>query len=107
MPAGSDDGLDGAPGGVVALMEHLDLAGLKRLRDAGVRGVITAGADLGPLLAGSWPLTVVVLEGFGRHTLREEFAEVLAAAMGRTVYIDGTTELRVGVQRPRVLILDE
>ncbi len=107
LPTRPDDGMDGASAGVVALVEHLDLAGLQNLRDAGASGVITAGADLGPLLAESWPFTVVVLEGFGRHTLSEEFASVLAAAVGRTVYIDGTTELRVGVQRPRVLIIDE
>lgn len=93
-------------GGAIAVRGHLDLAELRRLCDAGVAGVIAAGADLGPLIAESWPFTVVVLEGFGRHDLRGEFAEIMRRAEGRTVHIDGTTELRVGVRRPRVLIID-
>lgn len=84
-------------------LEHLRREDLDRANDAGVACVIAAGADLGPLLEGKWPFSVIVLEGFGRHRLKSESAEILDAAEGRTIHVDGTTELRVGVRRPRVL----
>ncbi len=87
----------------IGYRDHLTADDLERLAEAGTSGVLAAGADLAPLSDRAWPFTVVVLEGFEAHPLRPEFSAILAAARGSVVYADGTTELRVGVRRPRVL----
>ena len=93
------------PGGIVHL-DHLSAGELDRLEIAGVAGVVAPGADLAALLDREWPFTIVVLEGFGMHPLTPQTQEILAAAEGRTIYVDGTTELRVGVRRPRLILLE-
>ena len=93
-------------GGAVVYRDHLSAGELERLQAARVRGVVAAGADLAPLLDAVWPFTVVLIEGFGVHPLDDGTAAILEAARGRKVYLDGTTELRVGVRRPRLFVLD-
>ncbi len=96
-----------AESGGIARLDHLSLDDLERLRIAGVAGAIAPGADLGALLDREWPFTIVLLEGFGRHALGDRLGEILDAADGRMIYLDGTTELRVGVRRPRLILPDE
>ena len=86
--------------------DHLARGDLESLQARGARGAIAAGAELGPLLDTVWPFTVVILNGFGRHQANTDVALVLLGSRGRVVYLDGTTELRVGVRRPRIIVPD-
>lgn len=50
------------------------------------------------------PLTLVVIEGFGRAPMTAKAWELLAAFDGQEVTVDGTTRTRNGLARPEVLI---
>jgi hypothetical protein len=50
------------------------------------------------------PLTLVVVEGFGRVPMAAKAWELLAAHDGGEVAVDGTTRLREGLVRPEVIV---
>ncbi len=67
-------------------------------------GLIAGGLDLKDVLDPHPGFTMVVTEGFGPHTIRPEVYDALTSRIGHTVMVDGTTQLRVGVKRPRVIL---
>jgi hypothetical protein len=50
------------------------------------------------------PLTLIVVEGFGRVPMAAKAWELLAAHDGGEVAVDGTTRLREGLVRPEVIV---
>ncbi|MDI6894386.1 MAG: hypothetical protein AB1503_07910 [Bacillota bacterium] len=92
------------------------LDALRRARQAGVRGIISGGAQQGDLVAftgremvvgitGQEPvLTVVITTGFGRQAMDAGLFALLASCGGRPVSLDGTTQVRAGAVRPEVLV---
>ena len=48
--------------------------------------------------------TLVVTGAFGASSIAEELLAILSAHEGRRALIDGTTQLRVGVRRPRIIL---
>jgi len=92
------------------------LDALRRAREVGVRGIITGSANQGDLVAftgkemvvgitGQEPgPTVVLMSGFGRRAMDSSLFGELAYHQGRTVSLDGTTQVRAGAVRPEVLI---
>jgi hypothetical protein len=50
------------------------------------------------------PLTVIVIEGFGRMPMAAKAWELLASFDGQEVAVDGTTKLRDGLTRPEIII---
>jgi hypothetical protein len=107
-------GLGGETGGTVTLGEpgpgnvvvtHFADAGLlEQLEDSGVVGLVTGGLDLKDMLGAELPFTIVVIEGFGSREMRPEVRRLLEAHEGKLGLLDGTTQLRVGVKRPRVIL---
>jgi hypothetical protein len=51
--------------------------------------------------------TVVVTEGFDRRAMDPGLKQELERHVGRVVLLDGTTELRVGVRRPIIILPEE
>jgi uncharacterized protein (TIGR01319 family) len=92
-----------AAGGVV-VCGTVDRALIEEASRAGVAGLIGAGAHLRDVLDGEPAFSVVVTEGFGERVMPAELADLLAARAGALVLIDGTTQLRVGVRRPRIVM---
>jgi hypothetical protein len=45
-----------------------------------------------------------VLRGFGEQKLPDDVRAALAAHEGRLALLDGTTQLRVGVRRPQIIL---
>ncbi|MBD3368474.1 MAG: hypothetical protein GF405_09940 [Candidatus Eisenbacteria bacterium] len=88
----------------IAVVEHADAATLERLQASGAVGVIAAGGDLIDLRDGGFGLTVVVVHGFGRRTYSDAVRDALERHEGALASIDGTTQLRVGVRRPRAIL---
>jgi hypothetical protein len=86
---------------VLAAVEPPDVS---RLRDAGVAGLITGGTDLKGVLDPHPGFTVIVTEGFGARPMAPALRRVLEAHEGRLALVDGTTQLRVGVRRPKIIL---
>jgi hypothetical protein len=50
------------------------------------------------------PLTIILIEGFGRLPMTTKAWELLAAHDGEEVAVDGTTRLRGGLARPEIIV---
>jgi hypothetical protein len=94
---------DVAPGKVV-VRDFADAAVVAQARERKPAALVCAGVNLADVLDPCPGFTVVVLNGFGEHRLSDELRQLLAAHEGRLVLADGTTQLRVGVVRPRVIL---
>jgi hypothetical protein len=90
--------------GSIVVRDFADAATLVEARNQGATGLICAGVNLQDVLDPHPPVTIVVLEGFGQQRLSNELREVLAGHEGKLALLDGTTQLRVGVRRPRVIL---
>jgi uncharacterized protein (TIGR01319 family) len=82
-------------------------AQLEAWTDVEVAGVIAAGGTLSELLDWSPPYPLVLVEGFGARRLSHGMRAVLAGHDGGWTLLDGTTEIRVGVRRPRIILVAE
>jgi len=95
----------GPPGkGSVVVREFPDGAALDEMAEAGIAGLVTAGINLREVLDRQPRFTIVVTVGFGTRTFAPEVLEALEARSGRLALLDGTTQLRVGVRRPRIVL---
>ena len=92
-----------APGAVV-VRDFADAATLAQVKERKAAGIICAGVNLQEVIEPCPPFTIVVLEGFGEQRLPDEIRTILAAHEGRLALLDGTTQLRVGVRRPQIIL---
>ncbi|MCK4510177.1 glutamate mutase L, partial [bacterium] len=90
--------------GCVVVLERADAAAIAECREAGVAGLIAGGVDLEDVLEPQLGFTLVVTGAFGASSIAEELRTVLSAHEGRLALVDGTTQLRVGVRRPRIIL---
>jgi uncharacterized protein (TIGR01319 family) len=90
--------------GCVAVLERADAAAIAKCREVGAAGLIAGGVDLQDVLDPSLGFTLVVTEAFGASTISGELFDALKAHEGGLALVDGTTQLRVGVRRPRVIL---
>ena len=79
---------------------------LAEARSRRAAGVIAGGLNLHDVLQPNLGFTVVVLEGFGPRRVSDAFQQILQAREGRIALVDGTTQLRVGVRRPLIILPD-
>ena len=93
--AGKDD---------IAVRAHVSRAELEALAASEVAGVIAGSAHLRDVGVVQPPFTLILTENFGDAEMSAEIRAALASHEGRQAYLDGTTELRVGVRRPRVIV---
>jgi uncharacterized protein (TIGR01319 family) len=90
--------------GCVAVFEHANTPAIARCREVGAAGLITGGVDLEDVLDPKLGFTLVVTEGFGSSSIAQELLDALSSHEGRLALVDGTTQLRVGVRRPRIIL---
>ena len=90
--------------GSVLVAEHADHAVLERAKKAEVAGLVTAGLDLIDALEADPGFTVVAMAGFGMQGFHARTLAALEGHRGKLALVDGTTQLRVGVRRPRVIL---
>ena len=88
----------------VAVLERADAAAITKCREVGAAGLIAGGVDLQDVLDPSLGFTLVVTEAFGASTISKELLGALSAHEGGLALVDGTTQLRVGVRRPRIIL---
>jgi hypothetical protein len=90
--------------GCVVVLERADAAAIAECRETGVAGLIAGGVDLEDVLEPQLGFTLVVTGAFGAASISKELHTVLSAHEGRLALVDGTTQLRVGVRRPRIIL---
>lgn len=93
-----------AAAGKVMVRQFVAADELVRLREKGAAGLVTGGLDMKDVLSPDIGFTVVVLEGFGRQEIASDMRTVMEANQDRLALVDGTTQLRVGVRRPRLIL---
>ena len=85
--------------------------------DKGVKGIVCGGIDdrelyqllgyeLGVAITGSEKigLTLIITEGFGQISMARQTFDLLLHRQGMKASINGTTQIRAGVQRPEIVI---
>jgi uncharacterized protein (TIGR01319 family) len=77
---------------------------LAQLDEVGAAGLITGGLNIQDVLELALTYTIVVIEGFGEQRIDDRIYGVLEAHRGKLALLDGTTQLRVGVKRPKVIL---
>jgi uncharacterized protein (TIGR01319 family) len=93
--------------GTVVVRDFADSATLAQVKERGAAGLICAGVNMQEVIEPYPPFTIVVLGDFGeQQKLPDEMRNVLAARAGRLALLDGTTQLRVGVRRPQIILPD-
>lgn len=95
-----------AEAGAVVALPRATTELLEECRDVGVAGVIAGSVDLEDVLDPDLGFTLVVLGDFGGPGPGEDVMSVFARRDGSLALLDGTTQLRVGVRRPRVILPD-
>ncbi|MCK4304386.1 MAG: glutamate mutase L [Candidatus Eisenbacteria sp.] len=97
---------DPVPGCILA-QDFTDREDLSRLASVQGAGLVTGGVHLKDILDLEPSFTIVVTEGFGEKPMVPEIRDALRARSGKLILLDGTTELRVGVKRPRIILPEE
>jgi len=92
------------PPGAIVFAERAGHSALKACRSAEISGLIVGGVDLEDVLDVELPFTIVVMGEFGSAELPGDVRTALESHTGEIALVDGTTQLRVGVQRPRVIL---
>ena len=69
-----------------------------------VSGLITGSLNLQDVEKINPEYTIVVTEQFGEKIINPEIKKFLKSYAGKTALVDGSTQLRVGVKRPRIIL---
>jgi hypothetical protein len=105
------------PGSIVFSGDPIDLDFLKKAEASGVKGIIAPsmqadhwlgfhGEEMGVAVTGQEkiPFTIILTSGFGEFGMPRSCQETLERSMGKTVCINGRTQIRAGVTRPTIII---
>jgi len=90
--------------GKVVVRDFADSATIAQAEERSAAGLICAGVNLQEVIEPHPPFTIVVLEGFGEQRLPDDVRTILTEHEGRLALLDGTTQLRVGVRRPQIVL---
>lgn len=104
-------------GEILCFVAPIDIAVLKAAVKGHAAGVIAPainsadltaflGEELGVALTGNEaiPFPLIITEGFGDFAMYPQFAEFLGSHQGASCYINGHTQIRAGVVRPKIII---
>ena len=106
-----------AEGEILVGGSRIHMAAIEKAREAGARGIISAGfddqdlkdllgRDLGVAITGHEKIgiTLVLTEGFGAIGMAHRTFELLKQNEGLRASINGATQIRAGVIRPEIVI---
>jgi uncharacterized protein (TIGR01319 family) len=109
----------GFKGKILAIPGKVSKAQLEELARIGIAGLIAASADqgdiveylgyeIGAAITGKEriPYPIILTGGFGNQFPTPEMNDFLRNATGRHVFIEGRTQIRAGVVRPRIVVLE-
>jgi hypothetical protein len=95
----------GEPGpGKVVVTDSAGAGLLARLKESGATGLVTGGLNLKDMLGAEPSFTIVVTGGFGAGKMAPEILSLLKTREGSLALLDGTTQMRVGVRRPKIIL---
>jgi hypothetical protein len=107
-------------GKVIVGGSNISGAALRKASDLGVVGIVVGGIvdtdlvdylgyDIGVAITGheNIPLTLVLTEGFGTIAMAERTYSLLKSLAGQSASLSGATQIRAGVIRPEVIIVEE
>ncbi len=96
---------------------QVGIEALKKAADAGVKGVVVGGIrhaallefigmEIGVAITGNENinLSLIITEGFGKMNMSARSFSLLKSFEGSQAAINGSTQIRAGVQRPEVII---
>jgi uncharacterized protein (TIGR01319 family) len=92
--------------GAVVVRHSTDAHALAELEARGVAGLITGGLNLEDMIGAEPGFTIVMTDGFGEAEISEEVHRLMESREGGLVLVDGTTQMRVGVKRPMIVLPD-
>ncbi|MBD3236889.1 MAG: hypothetical protein GF330_09305 [Candidatus Eisenbacteria bacterium] len=95
---------EGAGADAIPVVDVAQRADLTAAADRGAKGLLAGSAHLEDIRETPGTFTVVLTEGFGERPMNPRARAALEAHAGRLALLDGTTELRVGVRRPRIIL---
>ncbi|RLC47203.1 MAG: hypothetical protein DRH57_04465 [Candidatus Cloacimonadota bacterium] len=103
---------------IVVYPEKIDYHILKQSADIKVKGIIASSIDnkdlvkfidseIGVALTGDEkiPYPIIITEGFGDFKMDERYVEFFKKSEGKLAYINGHTQIRAGVTRPRIIVM--
>lgn len=119
-PLASDSLDESCAGKVVIGGSHVGSAALRRAAEVGAAAVIAGGVEdadleafmgrpLGVAITGEEQLgfTLVLTEGFGPVPMAQRTFGILKQREGKKASVNGATQIRAGVIRPEVIIVEE
>jgi uncharacterized protein (TIGR01319 family) len=104
---------------IVIIPAKIDLDFLKKAELQKVKGVVAAsidnedlvafiGEEIGVALTGneSIPFPLIITEGFGDFEMFADYVHFFQKQNGKFIYINGHTQIRAGVTRPKMIVMD-
>ncbi len=105
------------PGDIAIFPNKIDLELLKLAQDQKVKGIIAAsinnsdlikfiGKAIGVALTGNEniPFPIILTEGFGDFKMHQKYQSFFQDRSGMKTYLNGHTQIRAGVTRPKIII---
>lgn len=94
-----------SPGDVV-IKETVTSDELERLVEKRIGALICAGINLQPVENLHPPFSIICTAGFGAGRFEPGIKEALAAGIGRPAALDPETQMKAGVRRPKIFLLN-
>ena len=108
------------PENIVMYPHAVDINFLKEAKRLNVSGVIApsvnnsdlvefTGDEIGVALTGSEniPFPLIITAGFGNFETEEKLRKIFEGNHGKHIYINGHTQIRAGVTRPKIIIMNK
>ena len=105
---------------IIIIPSKIDISFLKKAEKKKVKGVIAAsldnkdivefiGEDIGVALTGNEniPFPLIITEGFGNFKMDKDYDKFFKENDGNMIYINGHTQIRAGVTRPKIIVMEK
>lgn len=102
---------------IVVFPGKIDLKSLPKMKKIGIKGIIAAsidnqdlvefiGKEIGVALTGNEniPFPIIITEGFGEFSMNSYYQNIFKENNGKAVYLNGHTQIRAGVTRPKIIL---
>ena len=102
---------------ILVFTQKIDIEILTKATKKKIKGIITPsinsvdlvqfiGKEIGVALTGNEdiPFPLILTEGFGNFKMNSDYFKTLSENNGKHIYINGHTQIRAGVTRPKMII---